>query len=187
MADVKTFTRTCVPESPPLQLSLLPTAPYQPRPSSPPRCKRIAPQMFSSLQNVLPSSVLSSISNNQTTKNQPEKGADDIPDRDNFPSSPKNRAMTVDEQGVKKKKGRSNEVSSPSSYRKRHNHECALFPTPALAFSSPLVFRRSTAQAPRSRISDFSLPTGVYRRSPTSLKVEPPSQPSSPTRTTKLS
>ena len=68
--------------------------------------------MLASLQNVLPSSVLSSISNNPATKNQPQQGADDVGNRDNYPSSSSNnRVMSVDEQGVKKRKGKSNEVS----------------------------------------------------------------------------
>ena len=68
--------------------------------------------MFASLQSVLPSSVLSSISNTPAAKDHPRQEADDAGGRDNYPSSPSdNRAMTVDEQGVKKKKGRSNEVS----------------------------------------------------------------------------
>lgn len=71
--------------------------------------------MFASLQNVFPSSVLSSISNSTAAKNQPHKETNDIPDRDNSPSSSNNKPMNVDEQGVKKKKGRSNEVSLSSS------------------------------------------------------------------------
>ena len=77
--------------------------------------------MFASLQNVLPSSVLSSLSNNPAAKNQPHQAAGDIPDRDSLPSSSNNKPMNVDEQGVKRKKGRSNEVSPSPSQRKRHN------------------------------------------------------------------
>ena len=68
--------------------------------------------MLTSLQSVLPSSVLSSISNTPAPKNQPREDAADAADRDNYPSPSSNtRVMSVDEQGVKKKKGRSNEVS----------------------------------------------------------------------------
>ena len=67
--------------------------------------------MLASLQSVLPSSVLSSISNHPAQKNQPRQDADDPRERNDIPSTSSNtRLMSVDEQGVKKKKGKSNEV-----------------------------------------------------------------------------
>lgn len=68
--------------------------------------------MFASLQTFLPSTVLSSISSNAPPKHQPEQDPDDVADRDSCPASPStNTPMAVDERGVKKKKGKSNEVS----------------------------------------------------------------------------
>lgn len=129
---MKSFTQLnlCLPPPP---LSSLPRAPQL----SPRRADCV--QMLASLQNVLPSSVLASISNNPAAKNQPQQDAGDVGDRDNYPSSSdNNRAMSVDEQGIKKKKGRSNEVSfpsPPSPVRKRHKHGCAFC---ILALSNPL-------------------------------------------------
>ena len=91
--------------------------------------------MLASLQNVLPSSVLSPFSNNTSPKNQPQEDADDTHDRDNQPSPSFNGRGMADEQGVKKKKGRSNEVSLSFSVL-----VCAEAPQP---FSFPSSSTRS--------------------------------------------
>jgi hypothetical protein len=124
-ADVRSFTQINSCPSP-LPLSFLPGPPQQLS-----RRQADCAQMFASLQNVLPSSVLSSLSSNPAAKTQPEQDADDSTGRDSYsPSSPSNRAMTVDEQGVKKKKGRSNEVSLSFSA-----FACAEAPHPRMRFS----------------------------------------------------
>ena len=107
-ADAKSFTRDGVHLRPPPPHYRSCREHRNKTPSGTTDCA----QMFASLQNVLPSSVLSSISNNSAAKDPPQPDTDHTPDQDNFPSSSSDgRAMTVDEQGVKKKKGRTNEVS----------------------------------------------------------------------------
>ena len=106
---MRSFTRISVPA----------TVPLLPLPSAvtaPSLGQTACVQMLASLQSVLPSSVLSSLSTSPTAKNRPPQGpADGADDRDNYPSPSSNvTAMSVDEQGVRKKKGRSNEVSPPS-------------------------------------------------------------------------
>lgn len=94
--------------------------------------------MLASFRDVLPSSVLSSISNNPAPKNlnQPKQSANDTADEDNLPTSPSDRrAMAVDEQGVKKKKGKSSEVSLLSFVCGSKCHRCGC------AFLHPLWLR----------------------------------------------
>lgn len=68
--------------------------------------------MFASLQTILPSSILSSVSNNPPQSPPSHHPPDGSPDDYNFPSAPsESTPMTADEQGVRKKKGRSNEVT----------------------------------------------------------------------------
>ena len=138
--------------------------------------------MFASLQNVLPASILSSISTIPAAKSQPREDADDAAERDSYPSSsPTSKPMAVDEQGAKKKKGRSNEVSFSLSARVVPGSPqislCLRLPTPPSVQSLDRRIHLTTV-----------LPhPGFHRRSTAALKDEPPSQPSGATRTTQLS
>ena len=168
-ADVKSFTPHLHYLSPPLPRA---------RALDSPRGERLSSRMFASLQTFLPSSVLSSISNNPPSKNNPHQdtdddGDDDPADRDSHPSSPSNnRPMAVDERGVMKKKGKSNEVS------------LSLFAS-VDAPPSQTPDALSSDEPSTQCISQLSI--GIHRRSTPALKDKSPSQPPGPARTTQLS
>ena len=126
--------------------------------SSPERT--VSVQMLASLQTVFPSSVLSSLSSSPSPRHHPQKEPDDAAaaaaERDHHPSasSSNTRQTTVDEQGVKKKKGRSNEVSPLSQPMPMcHKFGCASASTLCRHLSNPSACATDTPDNPLHRHS----------------------------------